>query len=564
MGSERPAGDASVCAFCDRPSVPVDLVRGRSICVCRGCVRTGLATTLSTARELTADKSLGGAHPKCSLCGKPAPQAALFVGGDGRSQRACTACLQEAYGLLTEQAALDARRARLLRHAENRTVAPLLAEHFAADGGGEVVTSCRTFPSYLRADLQRVLDALLGEARCVGLHRTYDHSTCDYAALTDTWRDAVLIAPIQYEEVSIGEVEPVRCVKTALWLGKDGATPYALLLSKELEYGQTRGWHVEIAVPPGAAGEALVTRTFSRIADAVEESASYRGKVLSLECEASYRGMSGGNLVVHRLEPVEREQIILPEKTFAVLERNVFGFLAQRKRLLELAMPVKKGLLFYGPPGTGKTHTVRYLAGALPEHTTLLVTAEQVAAIAEYLALARLLSPSIVVIEDVDLIARDREDLETPIQESLLNRLLNEMDGLREHAEVLFILTTNRPRTLERALAGRPGRIDQAVEFPLPDDSGRRRLIDLYRRQLVLPEEVMEEAVRRTDGVSPAFIKELMRRTAQQAAERDAETGTAVRADLDLALAEMLFEGGTLNATLLGAQGLATNTLGSD
>ena len=141
------------------------------------------------------------------------------------------------------------------------------------------------------------------------------------------------------------------------------------------------------------------------------------------------------------------------------------------------------------------------------------------------------------MIEDVHLIARDRQDLETPIQESLLNPLLNEMHGLREHAEVLFILTTNRPRTLERALAGRPGRIDQAVEFPLPDDSGRRRLIDLYRRQLVLPEEVMEEAVRRTDGVSPACIKELMRRTAQQAAERDAETGTAVRADLDSALA---------------------------
>jgi len=119
----------------------------------------------------------------------------------------------------------------------------------------------------------------------------------------------------------------------------------------------------------------------------------------------------------------------------ALLERNVFQFVQQRARLRKAGMSSKKGLLFDGPPGTGKTHTIRYLS-RIPEHTTLLVTAEQVTLIAEYMALARLLSPTIVVIEDVDLIARDRAELSTPGQESLLNRLLNEMDGLRENSEV--------------------------------------------------------------------------------------------------------------------------------
>ena len=58
--------------------------------------------------------------------------------------------------------------------------------------------------------------------------------------------------------------------------------------------------------------------------------------------------------------------------------------------------------MFYGPPGTGKTHTIHYLAKALEGHTTLLVTAEQVALLAEYMILARLLQPSIVVMEDVE------------------------------------------------------------------------------------------------------------------------------------------------------------------
>jgi ATP-dependent Zn protease len=69
-----------------------------------------------------------------------------------------------------------------------------------------------------------------------------------------------------------------------------------------------------------------------------------------------------------------------------------------------------------------------------------------------------------MVIEDVDLIARERGLMQHPGQESLLNKLLNEMDGLREDADVLFILTTNRPDQLEPALASRPGRIDQAIE----------------------------------------------------------------------------------------------------
>lgn len=58
-----------------------------------------------------------------------------------------------------------------------------------------------------------------------------------------------------------------------------------------------------------------------------------------------------------------------------------------------------------------------------------------------------------IAIEDVDLIARDRGNMYGPGDESLLNKLLNEMDGLREDAAILFILTTNRPQNLEAALA---------------------------------------------------------------------------------------------------------------
>jgi ATP-dependent 26S proteasome regulatory subunit len=78
------------------------------------------------------------------------------------------------------------------------------------------------------------------------------------------------------------------------------------------------------------------------------------------------------------------------------------------------------------------------------------------------------------------------------------------MDGLAEDADVLFLLTTNRPDVLEPALAARPGRIDQSVELPLPDATDRRRLIELYARGLELRSEQLDDVVERLDGASRA------------------------------------------------------------
>jgi MoxR-like ATPase len=68
---------------------------------------------------------------------------------------------------------------------------------------------------------------------------------------------------------------------------------------------------------------------------------------------------------------------------------------------------LKRGLLLHGAPGTGKTHTVRYLIGRLPVSTVIVLTGEGLHFAEQAAALARRLQPSIVVLEDAGLVARD-------------------------------------------------------------------------------------------------------------------------------------------------------------
>ena len=353
----------------------------------------------------------------------------------------------------------------------------------------------------MRADVQIAVDRLFSTSpiRFFGLHEEHRYETLTYASLSKDGQYATLIAAGQFVDLDVGEAEPVKCLDNGLWLCREDDLNYAVVCSSHREYGHETGVRVESVTPAGEDGAALTTRAFKALEDAIGAARSYRGKVLSFDAEVDYRGRSSG-IVVHRLPEASRDQVILPEATLKLLDRNLIRFVESRERLRALGQSTRKGVLLHGPPGTGKTHTIRYLAGSLPDHTTLIITAGQIGLLARYMSLARLPQPTMVVIEDVDLIARNREDMGGPCEESMLNARLNEMDGLKDDADIIFVLTTNRPEPLEGALAGRPGRIDQAIEAPLPDDVGRAKLVRLYGRGLVLSLAVVAEAVARTQG----------------------------------------------------------------
>jgi AAA+ superfamily predicted ATPase/ATP-dependent Clp protease adapter protein ClpS len=487
------------------------------------------------------DTSLA-ARDCCTLCGQSSRQLSKFARGN-----VCEACMIG----VTQNV-----RAETSRHSFAHSY-ELLQWHFAGYRTDEIITTSRTFPANMRADVHVAIhDLFAGRSqRFVGIAVQNHYEPLTFTALLQAGNHAKAIAPVTYEEVDTGEDAPISCPANGLWLIEEDALRMAILVARNYNFRGESSILVEVAAPKAEDGPRSVEAKFNALAAAVGVAPSYRGKVLSFERGDSYSRKSTG-IMVHRLPKVERSEVILPAATLRLLERNFLDFARNRGELKKLGLSAKKGILLYGPPGTGKTHTIRYLAGALPDHTTLLVTSEQAALIGEYFTLARLLQPSLLVIEDADLIARAREDIGGPCAEVLLNKLLNEMDGLKEDADIFFILTTNRPEQLEGALTGRPGRIDQAIEFPLPDKTGREKLVKLYAGSLKIGDDIVTEIVNRTEGVSAAFIKELMRRAAQSAIERDPE-GVVIVEDIDSTLQDMLFRGGRLNASLLGASAVA-------
>ena len=357
------------------------------------------------------------------------------------------------------------------------------------------------------------------------------------------------IGPVEYNNVDLDDGRVVACVSSGLYLVSEGDRRFALLVSapRDRPFGSTIT--AQVMGPDRVQAEGVL----AELRNTMRARSVYRGRVISLE--ATREG--GVDVNFHHLPKIERDGIILPSGTLDRIERQTVRFSQLKEDLVRMGRHVKRGVLLYGPPGTGKTLTAMYLAARMPDRTVLLLTGRTLGLIEQSCAMARLLQPATVILEDVDLIAEERTHQNMGCN-AVLFELLNQMDGLADDADVLFLLTTNRPDILEPALASRPGRIDQAIEVPLPDEDCRARLLRLYGRglSLELPDE--QRLVAGTKGVSAAFIRELLRRAALYAADEGQRT--VAEKHLDVALQELAVDGGKLTKSLLGASGLSSTS----
>lgn len=425
-----------------------------------------------------------------------------------------------------------------------------LAAHFGRDPATLPVVA-QSFAPYERANLQLALDELLAEpgrtAEVVGVLALEEYRSSGLARVANA-ASAMHFGegPVESADEPMPNGAHLGCVKNGLYLVTDADGPLALMQSEG-----DRPWRAELTVEVMAPDRGRAEAFGRKLARLTRHGKAFRGHTLSLEQDCH----GGTQVRFHRLPSVGRAELILPESLLRRIERHTLSFTRHAERLRAAGRHLKRGLLLHGPPGTGKTLTAMYLASQMPGRTVLIVTGSGAGSIEPACRLAKMLAPSTVILEDVDLIGTERAR-QTVGANALLFELLNQMDGLAEDCDVLFVLTTNRPDVLEPALASRPGRIDQALEVPPPDAECRRRLFELFARGLTLELADWDRVIARTEGVSGAFVRELIRRAAVFAADEEAGPGELVVRDhhLDEALGELLVAGGALTQSLLGAR----------
>jgi transitional endoplasmic reticulum ATPase len=189
-----------------------------------------------------------------------------------------------------------------------------------------------------------------------------------------------------------------------------------------------------------------------------------------------------------------------------------------------------KGILLSGPPGCGKTllakamateTKVNFISVKGPELLSKYV-GESERAVRDIFRKARQAAPCIIFFDEIDALVpcRGNGGSDSHVSERVLSQFLAELDGVEELRGVLVVGATNRADMLDPAIV-RPGRFDEIVEIPLPDEDGRREIFQVQLRNKPLATEVSaQDLASRSEGYGGAEISSVCHQAALRAIRR--------------------------------------------
>jgi len=198
------------------------------------------------------------------------------------------------------------------------------------------------------------------------------------------------------------------------------------------------------------------------------------------------------------------------------------------EKFVKFGLQPSKGVLFYGPPGTGKTLLAKAIANECaanfisvkgPELLSMWF-GESESNIRDIFDKARAAAPCVVFLDELDSIAKSRGGSVGDAggaSDRVVNQLLTEMDGMASKKSVFIIGATNRPDQIDPALL-RPGRLDQLIYVPLPDEPSRLSILQAQlRRSPVAPDVDLTVIAKATNGFSGADLGFIVQRASKMA-----------------------------------------------
>merc|ERR1719231_1912537 len=200
----------------------------------------------------------------------------------------------------------------------------------------------------------------------------------------------------------------------------------------------------------------------------------------------------------------------------------------------KFGMNPSRGVLFYGPPGCGKTLLAKAVANECqsnfisvkgPELLTMYF-GESEANVRETFSKARAAAPCVLFFDELDSIAQQRGSSGGDAWgagDRVMNQMLTEMDGVGSKKNVFIIGATNRPDIIDPALM-RPGRLDQLVYIPLPDQASRVDILKSCLRKSPLAKDIsIDEVATATAKFSGADLTEICQRACKYAIRESIE-----------------------------------------
>ncbi|CAF1263614.1 unnamed protein product [Adineta steineri] len=198
------------------------------------------------------------------------------------------------------------------------------------------------------------------------------------------------------------------------------------------------------------------------------------------------------------------------------------------EKFLKFGMTPSRGVLFYGPPGCGKTLLAKAIANECqanfisvkgPELLTMWF-GESEANVRDIFDKARQAAPCVLFFDELDSIAKARGGSDGDgggAADRVINQILTEMDGIGAKKNVFIIGATNRPDILDSAIL-RPGRLDQLIYIPLPDEKSRFAILTAALRKSPVAKDVdLNFLARETKGFSGADLTEICQRACKLA-----------------------------------------------
>jgi SpoVK/Ycf46/Vps4 family AAA+-type ATPase len=218
------------------------------------------------------------------------------------------------------------------------------------------------------------------------------------------------------------------------------------------------------------ADEAAVIGLVRRL---LQESNPFKGRVVLVNRDL--------RTVRSRMSDRSWKDIVPHDRVRAELD-FIAASIRNREMLRAEGLSIRRGLLLSGPPGDGKSTAIECFVNDIAGEASVIIV-EAVEHIRAVYHLAQMLAPAVVILEDLDLMTKSRQNpyaYAAISKDDVTGELLQVLSGGSAYADIVTIATTNHPEAIDEALAKRAGRFDAHIRMGYPSDTDKQRILELY------------------------------------------------------------------------------------